>query len=251
MTSDKVIETIRLLIRLQACDSKIYTLRKKLERIPLQVEDVDKSIKKNRDNIALEKSLLEQKKQKRIALDSEIDLTIKKIKKSNEKLPVIKSNKEYQAALKEIEDMEREKHALEDRVIALMEQCEEDEKRIDSVVEAGAAEEKKLLTEKIALEGLVKKCEQEIKKITECLAVLKSSADKSMLIKYEKLLQRKDNVAITPVIHSICQACLLAIPPQSFNELIRSDEIMVCPHCGRLLYWGEHQDLSNVVDMTE
>ena len=251
MTSDKVIETIRLLIRLQDCDSKIYTLRKKLERIPLQIEDIDKGIKKTCDNIAFEKSLLEEKKQKRIALDREIDQTIKNIKKSNEKLSAIKSNKEYQAALKEIEDMEREKHTLEDRAISIIEQCEGDEKRVGAVAEAGAAEEKKLLMEKVALEGLIKKCEQEIKKITEDLANLKSFADKPILTRYERLLQRKNNVAVASVMRGVCQACQLAIPPQSFNELIRSDAIMDCPHCGRLLYWREHKGFSDIVDITE
>ena len=251
MASEKVIETIRLLIRLQACDSKIYKLSKKLERIPLQVEYIDKSIKKVRDNVALEKSVLEQKKQERIALDREIDLVIKNIKKSNEKLSAIKSNKEYQAVLKEIEDMEKEKHALEDKTIGLMEQYEGDEKRVGAVDETGAVEEKKLLTEKIALEGLTKKCEQEIKNTAESLNALKPSADKSMLIRYERLLQRKNNVAVASVIHGVCQACQLAIPPQSFNELIRSDDIMGCPHCGRLIYWGEHKEFSDIVDITE
>lgn len=248
MTSDKVIETIRLLIRLQACDSKIHTFRIKLERIPMQVENLDKNIEEIHSNITLEKSLLEQKKQERSALDREIDLTIKNINKSNEKLSFIKSNKEYQAVLKEIEDMEKAKFSLEDKAIGLMEQCEEAEKRVDSAVKAGTAEEKKLVTEKIALEGLVKKCEQEIIKITEHLDALKSSADKSILIKYERLLQRRNNVAVAPVVHGVCQACQLAIPPQSFNELMRSDEIMSCPHCGRLLYWGEHEKF---VDITE
>ena len=251
MTSDKVIETIRLLIRLQSCDNEIHKFRVKLERIPQQIENLDKSIEKLRSGIAFEKTVLEQKNSERAALDKEIEQTVKNIKKSNEKLSAIKSNKEYQAALKEIEDLERGKHSLEDRAIELMAQYEEDEKKAKSSAVSGAAEEKKLLTEKIALDGLIKKCGREIEKIRENRNALASSADKSMLTKYDMLLKRKNNLAVAPVSHGICQACQLTVPPQLFNELIRSDEIMLCPHCGRLLYWMEHEGLTDLTNITE
>jgi uncharacterized protein len=29
------------------------------------------------------------------------------------------------------------------------------------------------------------------------------------------------------------------IPPQMYNELQRSDILMFCPHCQRIVYWRE------------
>jgi hypothetical protein len=39
----------------------------------------------------------------------------------------------------------------------------------------------------------------------------------------------------------VCQCCHLAIPPQKFNELIKGEKMMSCPHCMRIIYWGDDE----------
>ena len=38
----------------------------------------------------------------------------------------------------------------------------------------------------------------------------------------------------------ICSGCHIAIPPQSFIELQRGQQILSCPNCQRLIFWNEH-----------
>jgi predicted nucleic acid-binding Zn-ribbon protein len=65
------------------------------------------------------------------------------------------------------------------------------------------------------------------------------AVDQRMLKTYDLLRDKRAGVAISSVIGGICQGCHLEIPPQKFNELQRCNEIMSCPHCNRLIYWGE------------
>ena len=41
----------------------------------------------------------------------------------------------------------------------------------------------------------------------------------------------------------ICSGCNIAVPPQSFIELQRGQQILSCPNCQRLIFWCEHFSL--------
>jgi predicted nucleic acid-binding Zn-ribbon protein len=69
-----------------------------------------------------------------------------------------------------------------------------------------------------------------------------------MLKTYDLLRARRAEVAISAVVGGICQACHLEIPPQKFNELQRCKEMMSCPHCNRLIYWGEDEFFVNLLN---
>ncbi|NTV57425.1 MAG: hypothetical protein HGA74_09075, partial [Deltaproteobacteria bacterium] len=66
--------------------------------------------------------------------------------------------------------------------------------------------------------------------------------DQGLLKKYVFLRERKGGLAISSVVTGVCQTCHMGIPPQKFNELIRGNDLMTCPHCNRIIYWGEDQD---------
>jgi predicted nucleic acid-binding Zn-ribbon protein len=40
----------------------------------------------------------------------------------------------------------------------------------------------------------------------------------------------------------------MGIPPQKFNELIRGKDLMSCPYCMRIIYWGEDEGLKEAVE---
>ena len=72
--------------------------------------------------------------------------------------------------------------------------------------------------------------------------ILIHSVDQGLLKKYEVLRDRRGGRAISQVIAGVCQACHINIPPQKFNELIRGESLLTCPHCHRIIYWGEDED---------
>jgi predicted nucleic acid-binding Zn-ribbon protein len=44
-------------------------------------------------------------------------------------------------------------------------------------------------------------------------------------------------MAVVEVTGGICQGCYMNIPPQLWNEIIRSEKINLCPSCQRILYY--------------
>ena len=103
------------LIVLQDCDNKIREIMNKRNEGPSRIkklaEDLDavtKKFQEKRDRL----DLLKKDGRK---IDQEIQELEEKIEKSNIKLSIIKSNKEYKAALKEIEDLKHAKFQTEDK----------------------------------------------------------------------------------------------------------------------------------------
>jgi hypothetical protein len=93
-----------------------------------------------------------------------------------------------------------------------------------------------------------KEIEKEIVFLDEELSLLEKeraryadAIDQELLKRYLLIKERKGGVAIGKVIHGICQSCNMGIPPQQFNELKKCNELLTCPNCHRLIYWGEDE----------
>ena len=56
--------------------------------------------------------------------EREVQANQEKVAKSQDKLRQVKTNKEYRSTLKEIEDMERASSAIEDAMLAILEETE-------------------------------------------------------------------------------------------------------------------------------
>jgi len=232
---------ILLLIELQDCDKRRKAVLKKKDEIPARLKALDESLKEIDDELDKELKQLDEYKHERRHLEQEIDDKESKIVKSNIKLGNIKSNKEYQAALKELSDLKAEKAVYEDKAIEIMEQ-------IESLEEISAVSKEK---KAIALEGFeklrteileeAKTMDKKLKSLEVERERLSRAIDGKLLKRYNFISEHKDGLAISAVIKGVCQTCNMGIPPQQFNELIRGDELMTCPHCNRIIYWGENQ----------
>ncbi len=244
-------EKLRLLIQLQECDARIQEISKKLEGGPNRIQSLQEELEAAETKFQMDNDKLEALKKERRALDQEIDEFDTKVEKSNIKLSNIKSNKEYTAALKEVEDLQNEKRRTEDNVIRIMEDIEEMQKRC-----AENETQKKHLYE--IFEEAKKEIEGELVDLNGELEVyknksdnLKSSIEKDLLAKYLFLWERKQGVAISPVTGGVCQTCHMGIPPQKFNELIRGDVLMSCSNCKRIIYWADDAHYQAATEVRE
>ena len=233
--------TMKSLISLQDCDSRIMALRKRKADGPARINTLEEKLSSMDAHLQEEQAALQARKHERRQVEQDIDHRDAQVVKSNEKLSVIKSNKEYRAALKEIADLNREKALLEDRAIELMEGVEKLERRCASAtadlerfkeeVDGTRAE---IVEELAQLDTQLEGLEAERVRYSDVL-------DRDLLSQYERLRAHKNGCAVSAVIKGVCQACHLGIPPQKFNELIRGDVLMNCPHCMRIMFWGEDE----------
>ncbi len=234
-------EKMKLLIALQVCDTRMGDIRIKKEEGPKKVQRFERQL------AAVEKELEEEIKQveaytreRRQAERGTEDIENKQ-QKANIKLSNIKSNKEYQAALKEIDDLKRAQSLLEDKVIEIMEQIEAIETKCAASREMAERMKRQFELDREAIMKELEALDRDLEELEKERRRLSQAVDASLLTRYDYLRGHKGGIAVSPVVKGVCQTCHLGIPPQEFNELIRGDKLMTCPNCTRIIYWGEDQ----------
>lgn len=242
-------EKICLLIQLQHCDNRMREIRKRKEEGPLKIKKSEDDLRNSEREIEEERNKLDTLKKERRRIEQEVQELDQKIEKSTIKLSHIKSNKEYTAALKEIDDLKKAKFITEDKIIEVMEKIDgleqgtaEQDRRLEEL-RAEAEKSKTQILQEIAL------LDQELATLEEKRGSFIKGVEPDILRRYLFLHERKNGLAVSAVVTGVCQTCHLGIPPQKFNELIRGNALMTCPHCNRIMYWGDDEDFQKVKAM--
>ncbi len=224
------------LIKLQEIDLEIRKIDSLREKLPEKYNYLIEKISKIRSEIEKERELLLELQKKKIDIEDEISLESTRLTKSQQKLSTIKTNREYQALLKEIEEMKKGNKAREDEILGIMEKNEDISKKINEK----DAEIKKLTVEYDEEKNNIEKLSAEFSEryaflLTE-REVISNSVKKDILSKYNFLKDKRAGLAIVEVKGAVCMGCHMNVPPQLFNELLRNDKIYFCPSCQRLIY---------------
>ncbi|HDI78369.1 MAG TPA: hypothetical protein ENF54_01875 [Desulfobacteraceae bacterium] len=234
------------LIRLQFFDDRIQEIQRDIAKCPTEIENLERELKGKEEAFREDIKKLEELKKKRREIEREIQDLEEKIRKSNDKLSNVKTNKEYRAALLEIEELKKLKFDTEDNVLQIMEEieslekiCDQNKRRFEKFKKEYELKKKAITARMKALDDDLNKT---IKKRDECTL----EVDPELLKKYNFLKDRKGGKAISAVIKGVCQSCNMGIPPQRFNELIKGEKVLTCPNCDRLIYWGDDEALNDI-----
>jgi predicted nucleic acid-binding Zn-ribbon protein len=60
--------------------------------------------------------------------------------------------------------------------------------------------------------------------------------DMKILAFYEKIRIWAKNTAVVPVKNQACFGCYMKLNDNTYATIIKSEEIITCPHCGRIMY---------------
>ncbi|MGE5841722.1 MAG: zinc ribbon domain-containing protein [Deltaproteobacteria bacterium] len=231
-----------MLIQLQECDNRISKLLQAKQQAPLRIQKLEEDTRAMERQFSADEEQLEAFKKERRQLEREIQELDGKIEKSSAKLTQIKSNKEYTAVLKEIDDLKTIKFQAEERTIQMMETAEELERKCKGHKDELKALSNRFEKEKEIIEGELLALEKALGGLQKERSQLCGDCDQGLLKRYLFLRERKGGLAISSVVTGVCQTCHMGLPPQKFNELIRGNDLMTCPHCNRIIYWGDDQD---------
>jgi predicted nucleic acid-binding Zn-ribbon protein len=225
------------LIKLQHVDSEINTIRSLLEAVPGKLEAIDLAIKQTSDIVARAKEKLAANQKKRRDLEGEVKIVKEQVGKFRRQLNDVKTNKEYSALLKEIEESQRKVDAIEEEILNEMIAADDIEKEIKAARERQAAEEGKLKKDREAI--LAEEKELGAKKdalFKEREAMLPGIPAETLKL-YLRISKKMGGVAMSPVTDDFCSICQMRIRPQMLDELMAAKTLIVCEACGRILYW--------------
>jgi len=234
-------ENLQLLIELQQIERRIRDLREQKDRAPRQIAVLQGEEREAETRLQEKQEMLKSVQKSRLDLETEVEDLERRKARSKQKLLEVKSNKEYQAMLKEIDDLEDLIRGCEDRIIEQMETAE--------VLMEQTREHERLLTEarnKLQREGAqleieAAKADTLIENLEGQKEQLKPQISSDLLKRYQFLRANRGGVALAPVNKGTCLVCHMNLPPQAVIDLQKDEMVMHCPNCQRIIYWAGHE----------
>lgn len=238
-------QEVKLLIKLQAIDLEVKHIQEKKEKGPEGLCHIEKKAKEQEEEFktALEKQkeLKQKKKEKETGLEDEIA----RLKKCQGKLMAVKTNREYQALLKEIEEIKKANRKREDEIVAVMEDIERLENEIKEKQEELSKIKEEITIEKRKLDSLFHKYDKELAKFEENRKTMVKDIPEDLLKRYDFLRSKRNGLAVVGALNAVCLGCHMNIPPQLYNELLKEKKMIYCPSCQRMIYYQDVPKAAN------
>jgi uncharacterized protein len=232
-------ERLSLLIQLQEIDAKIRIQSEQKKKLPEVLAALERRRSAAKDDLAMVKESLQTAQKNKRERDKDLEAGAQKVDKLKARASEIKTNKEYQAQLKEIESAEQENKAIEDDILSLMEKIDGAATQITAAEQRAQEEETAIQAEQNHHEAAFAKLEEELKAVELARQELVTRIQPSVLAQYQKLLASKAGVAMAEARGESCSGCYMSIPPQVFVNVKKNESIITCPNCGRILFYKE------------
>lgn len=205
---------------------------------PLKLAECEKQVGLRRQTFQIDEEKLKKLKADLQKQQDRIDEENRHIKRRQDRLSEIRNDKEYKAALREIEGSKAEISNLEEDIEVLTERIKHQEEVCQKTKVSYDEEVARFAEEKSAIETKLVTLETQLGTLQQQRADLARAIPGVVISKYDRVRRRKKTGSILMgVTTGSCSHCHMAIAPQRFNELRRGEDVLICDSCQMVLYW--------------
>ncbi len=234
-------DQIDILVSLQQIEMESLSVKAHLCSISKRMDLLNISQSELKLRVTDETEKMEEMRKQYRSHESDIKQNQVMIKRSQERLNSIKNNREYQALLKEIEELKRTNAATEELMIDILNQIDDAEKRTVLMQEELQLLQNDILQEHQVVGAETETAGKRLRELDQERRKLSGKIEADVLKLFQKVQsQQVRGNAIVPVQDAVCHGCYVNIPPQMYNELQRCDQLRMCPNCQRIIYWKQN-----------
>jgi uncharacterized protein len=235
-------QELKTIFEAQQIDTQIIENERKMLFGPKIMADMDAEIEEIRNNSEKEKAIIQELEKERRKKEKELEVDKEKIVKFESKLCEVKTNKEYQALLKEIEAARQANDKAEEEILVLMDKIEELKKDHEAVAALLKKREAEVGKEKDKLNKVLESVDKTIRELRVQRDNLLSVVSDSLKETYTTLIVKRSGLAVVNLKNGVCQGCYMNIPPQLFIEATKNRQLILCPSCNRIFYFLEEDN---------
>jgi len=230
-------DQLELLWELQKIDLGLKSIKDEKDRYPKEMKKLDERQKVEKERIQKEKEKVESLEKTRRQKEGQLSLEQEKIKRSEGRMSEVKTNKEYQALLSEIEAIKEANSRMEEEILQVMDEVEELKKDLSKREKDAGITLEKVEAERKELQERMVRDEKVWSEQMERREVLSKQIESKLVKLYDTLKEKRQGVGVVAVKQETCQGCFVNVPPQLFIEVQKNNALVRCPHCNRILYW--------------
>lgn len=227
---------LNLLIQLQEIDKVVRTLTEKKQQLPIQLKALEERHGQQQLALGQVKEALQTAQKNKRDRDQSLEVGMQKVEKLKARAAEIKTNKEYQAQLKEIATVEQDNKAIEDELLGLMEKIDAASAAIVQAEKQYEVGVRELEAEQRERKADAAKIDDELANVLRERAAVAKNVRPDIFEQYESLVASKNGMALAEARGESCSGCFMSIPPRIFVNVKKRDAIIQCPECNRILY---------------
>ncbi len=232
---------LEMLLKLQVIDYDLGELERSKEYLPDMMESLRRELDEARKKCAEAIEKLETGRLKQKTLELEIKAKEQELQKYQQQMMSIKTNKEYDALVAEIDNIKSTISARESELLETIDIVTTVDKEIASLKER-EAQIGENNTRQLSI------LQEKIDSIGEKVSVKESSRNeivmmipKTTLSVYERVHRGRGGQVVVVVRKRACGSCYKSLTPKKIQEIKRNDRVNTCDNCGSLLYWDESE----------
>jgi uncharacterized protein len=229
-------DQLERLVRLQELDRETARLTQKLAEIAPQIEETRIHLAAAERALEEGKARVESVRKERRGAEKNLETQIDKRRKFQDQQSKVKTNKEYQALMGELEALKVEETAVEDRILALMEEQAATEAQLPALTAEVGREKAEFQQKERVLRAAEEKLRGELGAAEAARAGVVAALEPDKFQTYQRIAKLRGS-AVAEVREEFCLGCSTKVPSQNFMEAMRNDRILGCPHCHRILYY--------------
>ena len=224
------------LIKLSKFDTAISMFEPKIEnekaKLATFVETAE-SIKASINSIYSEIDDVKSKRTKNNIHLGELKTKLDNIAKKNKD---VHNDKELKALQLEEEIAKEQISFANEEIDRLDNLTKSKESVLKELQEKLSSEENDIKEIQVSVDGTIESINKERNLVYQDRSILLEKFDNKILTFYEKIKRWAKDSAVVPVKKQACYGCHMKINDKTYAEVIKAEEIVNCPHCGRILY---------------
>ena len=234
-------ENLKSLVQLQIVDSQMHDLEIAKGDLPETVNKLTEEVNSIEKYISEKGKALKNAQLERRKLDGLVNLSSEKLKKLQNQLYDVTTNREYDALTTEIETEKNNIENNENKILELFSFEEDTAKEIETKKKELTKLKKELKERDSELKKLIKTNQEKENRLLNERENIIVRVNKHLLNSYIKIHKyHKNGLAVVPVSRNACGGCYNTIPPQKLVEIRKMDKVIACEVCGRILVWRDN-----------
>ncbi len=152
------------------------------------------------------------------------------------KWKAVKTEKENKALALEEEILKEQITFANEEIERLSKNKQLKKSEIDLLQEqiASLDEQEKVLEENV--KGVLEDIKEQRQEISTKKELLTSQMDQKIIVFYEKIRKWAKNTSVVAVYKQACGGCFIRLNDKTYTDILKNEDIITCPHCGRILY---------------
>lgn len=159
-----------------------------------------------------------------------------KLEENSRKSGEVKTEREMKSLQLEEEIAKEQVSFANEEIERLEKLIDHKQGKIDELENKATEIEGTLSTVKADVDVKLARIDEERKEVFGRKEALVGAMNQKGLSFYQKIRRWAKNTTAVPVRNQACMGCYMAISDKVYSDVIKGEEITMCPHCGRILF---------------